>query len=164
MAKCTGMYCCPFSTFSFLCLLSMLCVFINVKQLWMMLWKIQLPVWCLAGSLTKADRELIVVATSIHNKCLYCVVSHSALHRIYSKKPTLADQVSTLWSFTAVVFFLINFSVRTLHDFTSLWIYTFFTLWKRAWNNKVAVCLEQELTLTNLRSNWHKRHLLVHCN
>lgn len=45
------------------------------------------------GGLTKADRELIVVATSIHNKCLYCVVSHSALHRIYSKKPTLADQV-----------------------------------------------------------------------
>lgn len=45
------------------------------------------------GRLTKADRELIVVATSIHNKCLYCVVSHSALHRIYSKKPSLADQV-----------------------------------------------------------------------
>ncbi|XP_041707813.1 uncharacterized protein si:ch211-175m2.5 [Coregonus clupeaformis] len=45
------------------------------------------------GGLTKADRELIVVATSIHNQCLYCVVSHSALHRIYSKKPTLADQV-----------------------------------------------------------------------
>ncbi|XP_029918711.1 uncharacterized protein LOC115367116 [Myripristis murdjan] len=45
------------------------------------------------GGLTKADRELIVVATSIHNKCLYCVVSHSALHRIYSKNPTLADQV-----------------------------------------------------------------------
>ncbi|KAM8908805.1 uncharacterized protein AB9W97_005969 [Spinachia spinachia] len=45
------------------------------------------------GSLTKADRELIVVATSTYNKCLYCVVSHSALHRIYSKKPTLCDQV-----------------------------------------------------------------------
>lgn len=45
------------------------------------------------GRLTKADRELIVVATSIHNKCLYCVVSHSALHRIYSKKPSLSDQV-----------------------------------------------------------------------
>lgn len=45
------------------------------------------------GRLTKADRELIVVATSIYNRCLYCVVSHSALHRIYSKKPTLADQV-----------------------------------------------------------------------
>ncbi|KAM3612003.1 uncharacterized protein V6R79_000811 [Siganus canaliculatus] len=45
------------------------------------------------GVLTKADRELIVVATSIYNKCLYCVVAHSALHRIYSKKPTLSDQV-----------------------------------------------------------------------
>ncbi|KAM9377082.1 uncharacterized protein KZ484_009466 isoform 1-T2 [Pholidichthys leucotaenia] len=45
------------------------------------------------GGLTKADRELIVVATSIQNKCLYCVISHSALHRIYSKKPTLCDQV-----------------------------------------------------------------------
>uniref|UniRef100_G3Q0L7 Si:ch211-175m2.5 n=1 Tax=Gasterosteus aculeatus TaxID=69293 RepID=G3Q0L7_GASAC len=45
------------------------------------------------SGLTKADRELIVVATSTHNKCLYCVVSHSALHRIYSKKPTLCDQV-----------------------------------------------------------------------
>ena len=31
----------------------------------------------------------------MHNQCLYCVVSHSALHRIYSKKPTLADQVQT---------------------------------------------------------------------
>lgn len=47
----------------------------------------------LAGNLSKADRELIVVATSAHNHCLYCVISHSALHRIYSKKPTLADQV-----------------------------------------------------------------------
>ncbi|KAI5104898.1 hypothetical protein C0J45_4570 [Silurus meridionalis] len=46
------------------------------------------------GGLSKADRELIVVATSAHNNCLYCVVSHSALHRIYSKKPTLADQVA----------------------------------------------------------------------
>ncbi|XP_066506088.1 uncharacterized protein si:ch211-175m2.5 [Hoplias malabaricus] len=46
------------------------------------------------GGLSKADRELIVVATSAHNHCLYCVVSHSALHRIYSKKPTLADQVT----------------------------------------------------------------------
>ncbi|XP_017329981.1 uncharacterized protein si:ch211-175m2.5 [Ictalurus punctatus] len=46
------------------------------------------------GGLSKADRELIVVATSAFNNCLYCVVSHSALHRIYSKKPKLADQVA----------------------------------------------------------------------
>ncbi|XP_060741497.1 uncharacterized protein si:ch211-175m2.5 isoform X2 [Tachysurus vachellii] len=46
------------------------------------------------SGLSKAERELIVVATSAHNNCLYCVVSHSALHRIYSKKPTVADQVA----------------------------------------------------------------------
>lgn len=99
MAKCTGIT--PvFITPSHLSVCFLCCVilpmFILSQQLWMVFWKIQLPVWCLAGSLTKADRELIVVATSIHNKCLYCVVSHSALHRIYSKKPTLSDQVSTL--------------------------------------------------------------------
>ncbi|XP_066576689.1 uncharacterized protein LOC136766782 [Amia ocellicauda] len=46
------------------------------------------------GRLSKEDKELIVVATSINNRCLYCVVAHSALHRIYSKNPTLADQVA----------------------------------------------------------------------
>ncbi|XP_069486472.1 uncharacterized protein [Ambystoma mexicanum] len=49
------------------------------------------------GNLSKADRELIVVATSIHNKCPYCVIAHSALHRIYSKNPALADQVIVNW-------------------------------------------------------------------
>ncbi|XP_026568525.1 uncharacterized protein LOC113444151 [Pseudonaja textilis] len=49
------------------------------------------------GNLSKADKELIIVATSIVNKCPYCVIAHSALHRIYSKKPTLADQVAVNW-------------------------------------------------------------------
>lgn len=47
------------------------------------------------GSLTKAEKELIVVATSAKNGCLYCVISHSALYRIYSKRPYVADQVAT---------------------------------------------------------------------
>ena len=47
------------------------------------------------GSLTKAEKELIVVATSGMNQCLYCVVAHSALHRIFSKNPHVADQVMT---------------------------------------------------------------------
>ncbi|XP_072351273.1 uncharacterized protein [Scyliorhinus torazame] len=45
------------------------------------------------GNLSKADRELIIVATSANNHCPYCVIAHSALHRIYSKNPVLADQV-----------------------------------------------------------------------
>src|SRR4051794_39429306 len=44
--------------------------------------------------LSKADRELIVVATSAENDCLYCVVAHGAVARIRSKDPYLADQVA----------------------------------------------------------------------
>jgi uncharacterized peroxidase-related enzyme len=46
------------------------------------------------GSLTKGDREMIVTATSAVNQCLYCVVAHGALLRIYEKKPLVADQVA----------------------------------------------------------------------
>ena len=46
------------------------------------------------GSLTKGEREMIVTTTSAANKCLYCVVAHGAILRIYEKKPLLADQVA----------------------------------------------------------------------
>ncbi|MEO7954647.1 MAG: peroxidase-related enzyme [Polaromonas sp.] len=46
------------------------------------------------GSLTKGEREMIVTTTSAANKCLYCVVAHGAILRIYEKKPMLADQVA----------------------------------------------------------------------
>lgn len=49
------------------------------------------------GNLTKADKEMIVVATSAENNCLYCIIAHSALHRIYSKNPHLADQIAANW-------------------------------------------------------------------
>ncbi|RDB43098.1 alkylhydroperoxidase [Halomonas sp. DQ26W] len=47
-----------------------------------------------SDTLTKAEKEMIVVATSARNHCLYCVVAHGALVRIYSKDPLLADQVA----------------------------------------------------------------------
>ena len=46
------------------------------------------------GSLTKGEREMIIVATSAANQCLYCVVAHGAILRIYEKKPLVADQVA----------------------------------------------------------------------
>ena len=46
------------------------------------------------NALSKAEKEMIVVATSGVNNCVYCVVSHSAMLRIYSKQPLLADQVA----------------------------------------------------------------------
>ena len=46
------------------------------------------------SGLTKGDREMIVTTTSAANNCLYCVVAHGAILRIYEKKPLLADQVA----------------------------------------------------------------------
>jgi uncharacterized peroxidase-related enzyme len=46
------------------------------------------------GHLTKGDREMIVTVTSAANNCLYCVVAHGAILRIYEKKPLVADQVA----------------------------------------------------------------------
>jgi uncharacterized peroxidase-related enzyme len=46
------------------------------------------------GGLTKAEREMIVVATSAANDCLYCVVAHGAVLRIRAKNPLVADQVA----------------------------------------------------------------------
>jgi uncharacterized peroxidase-related enzyme len=46
------------------------------------------------GGLTKAEREMIVVATSSANQCHYCVVAHGAILRIRAKNPLLADQVA----------------------------------------------------------------------
>jgi uncharacterized peroxidase-related enzyme len=47
-----------------------------------------------AGGLTKAEREMIVVATSAANHCHYCVIAHGAILRIRAKQPLLADQVA----------------------------------------------------------------------
>ena len=46
------------------------------------------------SGLSKGDREMIVTTTSAANHCLYCVVAHGAILRIYEKKPLVADQVA----------------------------------------------------------------------
>ena len=46
------------------------------------------------GGLTKAEREIIVVATSAANNCEYCVIAHGAILRIRAKNPLIADQIA----------------------------------------------------------------------
>ena len=46
------------------------------------------------GGLTKAEREMIVVATSAANQCQYCVIAHGAILRIRAKNPLIADQIA----------------------------------------------------------------------
>lgn len=47
------------------------------------------------SGLTKAEREMIVVATSAANQCHYCIVSHGAILRIRAKNPLIADQIAS---------------------------------------------------------------------
>jgi uncharacterized peroxidase-related enzyme len=46
------------------------------------------------GGLSKAEREMIVVAISAHNQCQYCVIAHGAILRIRAKNPLIADQIA----------------------------------------------------------------------
>lgn len=46
------------------------------------------------GQLSKGEREMVIVATSALNQCLYCVVAHGAILRVYEKQPLLADQLA----------------------------------------------------------------------
>src|SRR5512135_3931660 len=54
------------------------------------------------GGLSKAEREMIVVATSGANDCLYCIVAHGAILRIYAKNPLVADQVAVNYREAAI--------------------------------------------------------------
>ncbi|MCU0968270.1 MAG: peroxidase-related enzyme [Rubrivivax sp.] len=54
------------------------------------------------GTLTKGEREMIIVATSAANHCLYCVVAHGAILRVYEKQPLIADQLAVNWRKAAI--------------------------------------------------------------
>ncbi len=47
-----------------------------------------------SGGLSKAEREMIVVATSAANQCQYCVIAHGAILRVRAKNPLVADQIA----------------------------------------------------------------------
>ena len=54
------------------------------------------------SGLTKAEKEMIVVATSAENDCLYCVVAHGAILRVYAKNPRISDQIATNFRYAEI--------------------------------------------------------------
>lgn len=75
------------------------------------------------GSLSKAEREMIVVATSAANQCQYCIIAHGALLRIYSKNPLLADQVAANYrkaDITARERAMVDYAMKVALDSASL--------------------------------------------
>ncbi len=71
------------------------------------------------SALSKAEREMIVVATSGNNDCLYCVVAHGAILRIRAKNPLIADQVATNYrkaDITARQRAMLDFALKVADD------------------------------------------------
>src|SRR5258708_8840686 len=54
------------------------------------------------SGLTKAEREMIVVATSSANQCHYCVIAHGAILRIRAKNPQIPDQIAANYRKAAI--------------------------------------------------------------
>jgi len=88
------------------------------------------------SGLSKGDREMIVVATSAENNCLYCVVAHGAILRIYEKSATIADAIATNYkkaNITARQKAMLDFAIKTCNrsqdinedDFTILYQHGF---------------------------------------
>jgi uncharacterized peroxidase-related enzyme len=75
------------------------------------------------SGLSKAEREMIVVATSGANHCLYCVVAHGAILRIRAKNTTIADQVATNYrqaDLTERQRAMLDFAMKVSRDAASL--------------------------------------------
>ena len=67
------------------------------------------------SGITKGEREMIVVATSGLNECLYCVVAHGAILRIREKNPLIADQIATNYRKADITFrqrVMLDFAVK----------------------------------------------------
>ncbi len=71
------------------------------------------------GGVTKAEREMIVVATSGANQCQYCVVAHGAILRVRAKNPLIADQVAVNYrkaDITARQKAMLDFALRVAQE------------------------------------------------
>jgi uncharacterized peroxidase-related enzyme len=75
------------------------------------------------GHLSKGEREMIVVVTSAANQCLYCVVAHGAILRVYEKKPLIADQLAVNYrkaDITARQRAMLDFAMKVCTDSVSI--------------------------------------------
>jgi len=71
------------------------------------------------SGLSKAEKEMVVVATSAENNCLYCVIAHGAILRVYEKNAMIADQIATNYrkaDITDRQKVMLDFAVKVCHD------------------------------------------------
>ncbi len=88
------------------------------------------------SGLSKSEKEMIVVASSAENNCLYCVIAHGAILRIYENKPLIADQIATNYrkaDITPRQKAMLDFAIKLVHhsdtvgddDFNTLYGFDF---------------------------------------
>lgn len=93
------------------------------------------------GNLTKAEREMIVVATSNANQCQYCVVAHGAILRIRAKDPLIADQVAVNYrkaDITARQKAMLDFAMKVAFEAYTVGEDDFATLAQHGWEDEDA--------------------------
>lgn len=88
------------------------------------------------SGLSKSEKEMIVVASSAENNCLYCVIAHGAILRIYENNPLIADQIATNYRKADISprqKAMLDFAIKLVHhsdqvsadDFTHLYSFDF---------------------------------------
>jgi uncharacterized peroxidase-related enzyme len=118
------------------------------------------------SSLSKGEREMIVVATSAENNCLYCVVAHGAILRIYEKSATIADAIATNYKKADITDrqkAMLDFSIKTCNrsqdidddDFTILHQHGFSDddIWDIAAITGLFALSNRMASLTSMRPN-----------
>ncbi len=89
------------------------------------------------GNLTKADREMIVVATSSKNNCLYCVVAHGALLRIFTKISNISDQIAINYQKAEISprkKAILDFAIKVCEDSSSINEVDYLSLYKQGFD------------------------------
>lgn len=91
------------------------------------------------SGLSKAEKEMIVVATSAENNCLYCVIAHGAILRIYENRPLIADQIAINYrkaDITARQRAMLDFAVKLAHHSSQITEDDFEKLYIHGWSDE----------------------------
>jgi len=91
------------------------------------------------SGLSKAEKEMIVVATSAENNCLYCVIAHGAILRIYENRPSIADQIAINYrkaDITSRQRAMLDFAVKLAHHSSQVTEDDFEKLYIHGWSDE----------------------------
>jgi uncharacterized peroxidase-related enzyme len=108
------------------------------------------------GGLTKAEREMIVVATSSANQCHYCVIAHGAILRIRAKNPQIADQIAVNYrkaDITPRQRAMLDFAMKVSIEANKIWEQDFADMTSHGFSNDDVWDIAAFFALSNRMAN-----------